>query len=89
MILPKLKESFIHTIYSYNLFIQRMKIILTLEFLDSPYFSLGMIGRFTTPLDKDKYNLPVDTPWWLPTSDDPAPWFDTMLPALKDNLLED
>ena len=51
-------------------------------------FSLLLIGRISTNEDRDKYGIPVNTPWWMPTNlDDDNSWYDRMLPQLKERLL--
>ena len=49
-------------------------------------FSLGVIGRFSTADDGIELDIPVGSPWWVPTEGEPSVWFEKMLPTLKEYL---
>ena len=50
----------------------------------SVYFSLGLIGRYTTEEEGKKFDVLANSVFWLPTNeDDGTTWFVKMLPALK------
>eukprot|EP00092_Neocalanus_flemingeri_P091727 GFUD01116365.1.p1 GENE.GFUD01116365.1~~GFUD01116365.1.p1 ORF type:complete len:102 (-),score=23.23 GFUD01116365.1:4-309(-) len=53
---------------------------------EEPLECLGVIGRISTEDDHKKYDIPVNTPWWLPTEECPNDWYKKILPELKEKL---
>ena len=49
-------------------------------------FSLGVVGKFSSPDDYSKYGIMEGSVCWFPTDDSDDKWFEDMLPALKTSL---
>jgi len=53
---------------------------------NQPLHILGIVGKFSSPDESQKFGVPLDTVFWLPTDDQDEEWFVTMLPKIKDEL---
>ena len=46
-------------------------------------FSVEVVGKFPDESEAKKYNISVEKPIWLPTSEENVSWYEDFLPKLK------